>query len=111
MRKRRAAGQYPPPQKPFVAKVLPRPPAAKRVQADNPDPIALAGAACRRRKPVRDGSPGGKRHCGRAYSGPAHVVLFSLHNYQIVATVGVDETQGAATRMVIDTGAGPSLIW
>lgn len=27
-----------------------------------------------------------------------------------MATIGVDETQGAATRMVIVTGAGPSLI-
>lgn len=90
VRKRRAAGHYPPPHNTFVATVLPRAPAAKRVQRDSPDPVALVDAACRRRQAVRDVSPGHKRHCGRAYSGPAHVVLFSLPDYQIVAAVGVE---------------------
>lgn len=110
VRKQRAPGHYPPPHKSFLAKVFPRRRAAQRVPPVNPDPIASVGAVCRRRHAVRDGSPGGKRHCGRAYSGPAHVGLFSLHNNHIVSTLGLDKTEWTGTRMVIDTGTGPRLI-
>lgn len=79
LRKRRAAGEYPPSHKPFDAEVLPRPPAVTRVQPENPDPIALVDGARSHGHIVLDGSPCDKHHCGRAYSGHAHVVLVSLH--------------------------------
>jgi len=38
------------------------------------------------------------------------VLLFSLHNYGIVASLGLDKLSLVAVRVVVDTGAGPNLV-
>ena len=37
------------------------------------------------------------------------MLLFSLHNYRIVASLGLDKLSLVALGVVVDTGAGPSL--
>jgi len=41
--------------------------------------------------------------------GDGGVLLFSLHNYRIVASLGLDKLYLVALGVVVDTGAGPSL--
>jgi len=36
--------------------------------------------------------------------------LFSLHNYRIVASFGLDKLSLVAVGVVVDTGAGPNLV-
>jgi len=38
------------------------------------------------------------------------VLLFSLHNYRIVASLGLDKLSLRAFGVVVDTGAGPNLV-
>jgi len=38
------------------------------------------------------------------------VRLFSLHNYRIVASLGLDMLSLVAVGVVVDTGAGPNLV-
>jgi len=38
------------------------------------------------------------------------VLLFSLHNYGIVASLGLDKLSFRAFGVVVDTGAGPNLV-
>jgi len=43
-------------------------------------------------------------------SGGGEVLLFSLHNYRIVASLGLDKLSLLAFGVVVDTGAGPNLV-
>jgi len=38
------------------------------------------------------------------------VLLFSLHNYRIVASLGLDKLSLVAVGVVVETGAGPNLV-
>jgi len=38
------------------------------------------------------------------------LLLFSLHNYRIVASLGLDKLSLVAFGVVVDTGAGPNLV-
>jgi len=38
------------------------------------------------------------------------VLLFSLHNRRIVASLGLDKLSLVALGVVVDTGAGPNLV-
>jgi len=38
------------------------------------------------------------------------VLLFSLHDYRIVASLGLDKLSLVAVGVVVDTGAGPNLV-
>ena len=43
-------------------------------------------------------------------TGAGEVLLFSLHNYRIVASLGLDKLSLVAVGVVVDTGAGPNLV-
>jgi len=43
-------------------------------------------------------------------TGEGEVLLFSLHNYRIVALLGLDKLSLVAVGVVVDTGAGPNLV-
>jgi len=45
-----------------------------------------------------------------APTGEGEVLLFSLHNYRIVASFGLDKLFLVAVGVVVDTGAGPNLV-
>lgn len=107
VRKWRASGHYPRPQKPIVAKVLPRHALVLWVQADNPDTMDVAGTVCRETPADPEGAPGAKHHCGRAILSTAHVVRFARHNYQIVATEGVDDLDLAGGTSPVGAETGP----
>jgi len=38
------------------------------------------------------------------------VLLFSLHNYRIMASLGLDKLSLVAVGVVVDTGAGPNMV-
>jgi len=45
-----------------------------------------------------------------ALRGEGEVLLFSLYNYLIVASLGLDKLSLVAVGVVVDTGAGPNLV-
>jgi len=45
-----------------------------------------------------------------APTGEGEVLLFSLHNYRIVASLGLEKLSLVAVGVVVDTGAGPNLV-
>jgi len=49
-------------------------------------------------------------HPPGAPTGEGEVLLFSLRNYRIVASLGLGKLSLVAVRVVVDTGAGPNLV-
>jgi len=49
-------------------------------------------------------------HAPGTPSAGGEVLLFSLHNYRIVASLGLDKLSLRAFGVVVDTGAGPNLV-
>ena len=49
-------------------------------------------------------------HAPGTPSGGGEVLLISLHDYRIVASLGLDKLSLRAFGVVVDTGAGPNLV-
>jgi len=49
-------------------------------------------------------------HPPGAPKGEGEVLLFSLHNYRIVASLGLEKLSLVAVGVVVDTGVGPNLV-
>jgi len=135
VRKRRAAAGFPPAPA-FCPRILARPVGVSHATADVPAPPPVGGDGIPADLPANGArtGPGPRRRLGgraprertrfrrhaAAVADTTHapgtpprngeVLLFSLHNYRIVASLGLDMLSLRAFGVVVDTGAGPNLV-